>query len=283
MNSENADILAAVWDSVRHDALPRISRCLYRSFQLPAGRRHAVYLESPTSSNWGCSRSGGRNHAIHPVGTRCPDDLDRQTVRPILTSSSGTRHLGPCRQLSFQTAYCAVGTIPNTSSASRPQADHVHEAKTRPCNDWGNGRISDVIGETSTVHRWDIRYFHGHALPCIGCSAGDGPWTTVPSRYGNMERPLSDTVRRLCWGSLQRCDSARPRPSTTCGSVHLLRDRFGSNSPEFHTRNIDYKVTIGRNSFYSLHGLRAGPRHPVFGAASHGRHGQARYGPGSSR
>ena len=290
-NTENADLLAAIWDSVAilNDALPpefqiEVFRAL-SGYTVALGDI-AVHLESPTSSAWRCG-TGAVACATNTIsGTRTqsaeiwlPDDLDtadywymRSTIVHELLHALGI--LGHVDSFEFPDSIMGTAgeTIPNIgyiiSKIDREVLQIMYMSqKTATYNDWGewSDLSHHLMGETvDGALRWGVALFNGLPQPW---AAGRAPRSALSANTA-----LSGTAT---WnGSLVGYSGPSPLLGNaelavnianlgTATAEHDLRfrdifyvNRFGSTSADrwFHTRNIDYKVTIHHNAFYNVTG-----------------------------
>ena len=288
---ENEAILEAVWDSVRilNDALPpEFQIGVYTPLPGYTFRPGDIFihLESPGSPTWGCGddavacASSEFNRAFSYTRRSeiyLPDDLDtsdyaymRSTIIHELLHALGI--WGHVDSIEFPDSVMGTAgeTIPNLgyiiSKIDREVLQIMYMSQeTDTYNDWGewSDLSHHLMGQTADgALSFGVALFNG--LP--------QPWargTVSPTDLADNRRLRGTATWR---GNL--VGYSGPSPLLGDASLHVglatLRDpnaeqdlrfrdifyvnRYGSDSPNrwFHTRNIDYKVTIHGNTFFNV-------------------------------
>lgn len=292
-NSENEAILEAVWRSVRilNDALPpefQIEVFTPRPGYVHGSGEIFVHLESPESAAWGCSSNAAactisdlsrvlsytRKSEIY-----LPDDLDTsdysfmvKVITHELLHALGI--WGHVDSVEFPDSIMGTAgeTIPNLgyiiSKIDREVLQIMYMSQESDVyNDWGewSDLSHHLMGQTDDVAmNFGVALFNGLPLPWVNGTLpdtdladnrrlrGTATWRGNLLAYSGPSPLLGDAALQVRLATLSNPAAEQDLRFRDIFYVN----RFASDSADrwFHTRNIDYKVTINGNYFENVVG-----------------------------
>ena len=286
---QNADILAAVWDSVRilNDALPPEFQIgvftPLPGYVLGSGDIF-VHLESPASAAWGCDGDAAVACTRSELNlvfdyTRSseiwlPNDFDtsdftymRSVILHELLHALGI--WGHVDSIEFPDSIMGTAgeTIPNLgyiiSKIDREVLQIMYMSqKSDLYNDWGewSDLSHHLMGSTADdVMSFGVALFNGlpqpwvtGAVPATDLSdnrrlSGTATWSGKLLAYSGPSPLFGDASLQVGFATLGIPDAEH---DLRFRDIYYL-NRYGSDSDDrwFHTRDIDYQVTISGNWF----------------------------------
>lgn len=289
--SENEAILRAIWDSVRilNDALPpefQIEVFTPQPSYVHGPGDIFVHLESPDSSAWRCdagavacvqsdinrASSYTRSSEIY-----LPNDFDssdyaymRSTIIHELLHALGI--WGHVDSIEFPDSIMGTAgeTIPNLgyiiSKIDREVLQIMYMSqKTDLYNDWGewSDLSHHLMGRSAgDALNFGVALFNGLPQPWVrgmepsmdladnGRLIGTATWRGNLLAYSGPSPLLGDASLRVGLTTLGDPDAEQDLRFRDI--FYLNRHQSTSDDRWFHSRDIDYKVTIDGNSFYNV-------------------------------